>query len=427
MRRYAIGEVCDFLDTRAHTLRYWEQEVPVIRPRKDEFGRRSYSEHDIQQLFRLKYLINERGMTLQGAARVLVEDARPGVADRKAAVRQLRSHMLSLFEQTRIVRTRIAQAADAPGLLRGRSDSGVLLRRWKELSRPARARFLAEIGSFPDYWIDHVRRLTAPGRLLRESASRQQPPGAPGPTNMRKLPEETVENARSSDETSDWREEGNRLIEEGRAVLVWWPSEDLPPPPSLPFRLHGGTLVVAVPAARTLEWERARDRWVTGLRVRIGRRYPLPCFSGAGDFLIRDDGTILQSHSRLAQAISWLTQPHERARLLTEGAVSVGLILPGSGADIHPSIPALHRRTHASISARLSTPAPGNGNPEGPSDSRAPKIKGALWFDLAFLSRLTRDDGTGGETADVDLQSEVIPTLSVSRLLARAALPQLFY
>ena len=426
MRRYSIGEVCDFLDTRAHTLRYWEQEVPVIRPRKDEFGRRSYSEQDIQQLFRLKYLVNERGMTLQGAARALVEDARPGIADRKAAVRQLRAHMLSLVEQTKLVRTRLAQAADAPGSLRERSDSAELLRRWKELSRPARARFLSEISLFPDYWIDHVRRLAAPGRLLRETSPNEGTSAMSGPMNVRKLPDDSTDDREGSYGMTDWQDAGTRLLNEGHAVLVWWPSEDLPPPASLPFSLQRGTLVVAVPAQRVLAWERARDRWVTGLRVRIGRRYPLPCFSGTGDLCIGNDGAIVQSPSRLAQAISWVTQPHERARLLTEGAASVGLVLPGSGSNICPAIPALHRHTHASVTARL-TAAGQPHTKSGASNARAPKVRGPLWFDLAFLSSLTRDDGTGADADNIDAQSEIIPTLAVSRLLARAALPQLFY
>lgn len=425
MRRYSIGEVCDFLDTRAHTLRYWEQEVPVIRPRKDEFGRRSYSEQDIQQLFRLKYLLNERGMTLQGAARALVEDARPGIADRKAAVRQLRSHMLSLVEQTKLVRTRLAQAADAPGLIRERSDSDELLRRWKELSRPARTRFLSEISLFPDYWIDHVRRLAAPGRLLRETSPKEGQPVS-RPTNVRKLPDDSSGGDEKDFSMSSWEGVGTRLLTRGHAVLVWWPSEDQPPPSSLPFSLQRGTLVVAVPADRILSWERARDRWVTGLRVRIGRRYPMPCFYATGQLCVGDDGTICRSHSRLAQAISWLTQPHERARLLAEGAVSVGIVMPGSGSDICPAIPALHRHRHASITARLTASREANGRPEN-ANSRTTKIRGPLWFDLAFLSRLTRDDGSGGTEDNVDPQSVIIPTLSMSRLLARAALPQLFY
>lgn len=426
MRRYSIGEVCDLLDTRAHTLRYWEQEVPVIRPRKDEFGRRSYSEQDIQQLFRLKYLVNERGMTLQGAARALVEDGRPGIADRKAAVRQLRSHMLSLVERTRMVRNRIAQAADAPGLLRDRSDSGVLLRRWKELSQPARTRFLSEISLYPDYWVDHVRRLTAPGRLLREPGSGRKVAGAAGPASMRRLPEKPERGSADGGETPDWRETGRLLLERGKAVLVWWPSDDLPPPSSLPFSLDRGTLVIAVPAERALAWERARDRWVTGFRVRIGRRYPLPCFSAGGELQVDANGRIVQSHSRLAQAISWLTQPHERARLLTEGAVSVGLVLPGSGSEINPAVAALHRYTHASVTARLSAPGPQDRKSAG-SAGRAPKLRGVLWFDLAFLSRLTRDDGSGTDSTNVDPHSRVVPGLTMSRLLARAALPQLFY
>ena len=50
MGGYTIGDVCRLLQVRAHVLRYWEREIPILSPRKDDFGRRVYTEADIDEL-----------------------------------------------------------------------------------------------------------------------------------------------------------------------------------------------------------------------------------------------------------------------------------------------------------------------------------------------------------------------------------------
>ena len=67
MGQYSIGDVEEISGIKAHVLRYWEEVIPSIRPRKDLGGRRVYSQRDLEVIFRLKYLISEKKFTIEGA------------------------------------------------------------------------------------------------------------------------------------------------------------------------------------------------------------------------------------------------------------------------------------------------------------------------------------------------------------------------
>ena len=56
---YSIGEVEELTGIKAHVLRYWEEVIPGFAPQKDMGGRRTYTQREIEMIFRLKYLINE--------------------------------------------------------------------------------------------------------------------------------------------------------------------------------------------------------------------------------------------------------------------------------------------------------------------------------------------------------------------------------
>ena len=98
MRRLGIGEVCSLLDIRPHVLRYWEQEVPLLAPQKNLGGRRVYGDREINLLCRLKYLIQERRYTLEGAKlAVLDESAGSRSAEGKALIHGLRKEILDAY------------------------------------------------------------------------------------------------------------------------------------------------------------------------------------------------------------------------------------------------------------------------------------------------------------------------------------------
>src|SRR6056297_631345 len=93
MSRFLIGQVCNALGVRAHVLRYWERHVELLSPAKDRSGRRMYTLRDVQLLFRLKYLVYTRGMSVEGASRKLVEEVQGGGQNRKAALDSLRGDL----------------------------------------------------------------------------------------------------------------------------------------------------------------------------------------------------------------------------------------------------------------------------------------------------------------------------------------------
>ncbi|MFP3960193.1 MAG: MerR family transcriptional regulator, partial [Spirochaetaceae bacterium] len=94
MTRFLIGQVCTALGVKPHVLRYWERNVALLSPAKDRSGRRVYTLRDVQLLFRLKYLIQTRRMSVEGASRKLMEEAQGGGQNRKAAIDALRGELL---------------------------------------------------------------------------------------------------------------------------------------------------------------------------------------------------------------------------------------------------------------------------------------------------------------------------------------------
>lgn len=68
---YTIGEVSNLLDLKAHVLRYWEKEFPQVKPRKRLGRNRRYSPEDIELLKRIKHMLYEQRLTIEGARKKL--------------------------------------------------------------------------------------------------------------------------------------------------------------------------------------------------------------------------------------------------------------------------------------------------------------------------------------------------------------------
>ena len=74
-----IGEVAKILklfnkrngSLSTHTLRFWEKEFKQIRPKIFSGNRRYYDENSIKILKKIKYLLKDKGMTLNGVKKVL--------------------------------------------------------------------------------------------------------------------------------------------------------------------------------------------------------------------------------------------------------------------------------------------------------------------------------------------------------------------
>ena len=64
---YSIGEVAKDFDVNTSLIRYWEQEFPIIKPKKNKKGNRYFTPSDIENLKIIYHLVKEKGYTLDGA------------------------------------------------------------------------------------------------------------------------------------------------------------------------------------------------------------------------------------------------------------------------------------------------------------------------------------------------------------------------
>ena len=74
-----IGEVVELLDlktrsgnkTSTHTIRYWEKEFKQIKPKILYGNRRYYNKSNVDLLKKIKFLLKEQGMTINGVKKIL--------------------------------------------------------------------------------------------------------------------------------------------------------------------------------------------------------------------------------------------------------------------------------------------------------------------------------------------------------------------
>ena len=75
----SIGEVAKILDLvnkkkgtlNTHTIRFWEKEFKQIKPKIFNGNRRYYDNDTIEKLKKVKYLLKDQGMTINGVKKVL--------------------------------------------------------------------------------------------------------------------------------------------------------------------------------------------------------------------------------------------------------------------------------------------------------------------------------------------------------------------
>lgn len=70
---YSIGEVAEMLNVPVSTVRFWENEFDILKPRKNKKGNRLFMPEDIKNLKIIHHLLKEKGMTLAGVKKQLSE------------------------------------------------------------------------------------------------------------------------------------------------------------------------------------------------------------------------------------------------------------------------------------------------------------------------------------------------------------------
>ncbi len=102
-RYYRIGDVAELLELPQSTLRFWEQEFSELRPKRTKKGTRLYTPNDIDILRVIRFLVKEKGLTLDGAREHLrrnrhAVDKRHEVISRLKEVRNRLSEMLEALD-----------------------------------------------------------------------------------------------------------------------------------------------------------------------------------------------------------------------------------------------------------------------------------------------------------------------------------------
>ena len=70
-RTYRIGEAAHILKVETSTLRFWEDEFPELKPARTPKKQRVYTQRDMDLLRRIRTLLHDQGMTIEGARKVL--------------------------------------------------------------------------------------------------------------------------------------------------------------------------------------------------------------------------------------------------------------------------------------------------------------------------------------------------------------------
>lgn len=60
----------------AYVLRYWESEFKLLRPKKNPAGQRLYRKRDLDLVQRIKTLLYDERLTLEGAKKRLIAESR---------------------------------------------------------------------------------------------------------------------------------------------------------------------------------------------------------------------------------------------------------------------------------------------------------------------------------------------------------------
>ena len=64
---YKISDVAEILGIPASTLRFWEKQFTIIKPRRNAKNIRFYTPQDIETIRKVYYLVKEKGLKLDAA------------------------------------------------------------------------------------------------------------------------------------------------------------------------------------------------------------------------------------------------------------------------------------------------------------------------------------------------------------------------
>lgn len=95
---YSIGEVAEILGEAPSLVRFWTNTFSrFLKPARNGKGNRQYKKEEVDVLKQIHFLVKEKGVTLEGAARQL------------AAERQTVSNSVKALESLKAIREQLAE------------------------------------------------------------------------------------------------------------------------------------------------------------------------------------------------------------------------------------------------------------------------------------------------------------------------------
>lgn len=95
---YTMGEVAEVLGENTSAVRYWCNYFErFVHPVRNAKGNRLFHEEDLEALRQIRFLLKDRGMTLEGAMATLAEN-RKSVESRVKVLESLKSIKAQLLE-----------------------------------------------------------------------------------------------------------------------------------------------------------------------------------------------------------------------------------------------------------------------------------------------------------------------------------------
>ncbi len=81
---YSIKEVAEMMNVSESLLRFWEKEIPMLKPKTSGNNIRQYTDKDIENVKAVYNLVKVRGFKLQAARKMLRENR--GDVDKNARI-----------------------------------------------------------------------------------------------------------------------------------------------------------------------------------------------------------------------------------------------------------------------------------------------------------------------------------------------------
>ncbi len=98
---YKIGEVAKMFEVNISTVRYWEKEFDILKPKKNKKGNRLFTPKDVANLRIIFHLLKERGFTVDGARKKLKENKKDTIDNIEIVnhLRDIREFLVKLREE----------------------------------------------------------------------------------------------------------------------------------------------------------------------------------------------------------------------------------------------------------------------------------------------------------------------------------------